>query len=137
MLYYNNRIVQENFVRALDASGIGLSIICLVHCAALPLIASAAPAWASYSGVESVGVHWALLAAAAPISAFGLWLGFRGAGVSVPLAAAAGAGVALMLVGAADVLPHAYSDVLTVAGVAVLALVHGLNWRRRARCATA
>jgi hypothetical protein len=124
-------------MRTLDASGIALSIVCLVHCAAVPLLFSAAPAFASHAGVDSLGVHWALLAAAAPISALGLWLGFRETGVSRDLIAGAVAGVGLMFAGAAGVMPHAAGDALTVCGVAALAVVHFLNWRRRARCARA
>ena len=114
--------------RAGDALAIGLSGLCLVHCLALPVLASLLPmlgAWA-----EAAWVHWAFATTAAPVS---LWALTRPhvAGPSRTALALASAGVLLLVAGAAEVAGHGAETPVTVAGSLLLAAAHFLNWRRR------
>jgi len=109
--------------RAGDIAAIGLSSLCLVHCLALPLMASLLPlagAWA-----EAPWVHWAFALTAAPIS---LWALTRRPAVW-PLGLGA-AGLLLLFAGAAEFPGHETETVVTVAGGLLLACAHILNWRR-------
>lgn len=109
-----------------DSFAIGLSGLCLAHCLALPLAASLLPiagAWA-----EAEWVHGLFVAVAAPVS---LWTLGRSRSRSLAVLALAIGGLALMVAGAAGVPSHEAETPLTVAGGMMLALAHGLNWRRR------
>ena len=105
----------------------GLSLLCLVHCLALPLLAASLPA-AALLMAHSTATHLALLAVALPLGLVVLWRGRRQAG-PWPLWLG-GAGFALMA--AAIALP-ALDQPLTIAGVALVMGGHLLNWRRRCR----
>lgn len=112
--------------RAGDALAMGLSGLCLAHCLALPVLASLLPmlgAWA-----EAAWVHWAFVAAAAPVS---LWALTRPhiAGPCRTALTLASAGVLLLIAGA--VAGHNAETPLTVTGSLLLAAAHLLNWRRR------
>lgn len=109
-----------------DGVAIGLSGLCLAHCLALPLAASLLPiagAWA-----EAEWVHGLFVAVAAPVS---LWTLGRSRSRNLPVVALAVGGLALMVAGAAGFPSHEAETPLTVAGGLLLALAHGLNWRRR------
>lgn len=109
-----------------DSFAIGLSGLCLVHCLALPLAASLLPvagAWA-----EAEWVHWLFVGTAAPVS---LWTLGRRPSRGLGILGLALAGLALMVAGAAEFPAHGAETPLTVAGGLLLALAHGLNWRRR------
>lgn len=127
----NKRIRQS----ALDASGIGISILCLAHCLILPVLAAAAPALVPHAlepFFEGQAVHLLLFIVAAPIAIGGLFWGARISGASWPIIAAAGAGLLLMLIGATHLVPRNVEIGLTIAGVTLLAGAHFINWRRRA-----
>jgi hypothetical protein len=60
----------------LDALGLAISGVCLVHCIALPLAAVAIPAFTLGLGEQSNhAFHWLLLGLALPISSLALWRG--------------------------------------------------------------
>lgn len=112
-----------------DSFAIGLSSLCLAHCLALPLVASLLPvagAWA-----EAEWVHWLFVLLAAPVS---LWTFLHPKRRTWLLIALAGAGLALLVAGAAGFPSHELETRLSVAGGLVLAGAHILNWRRRPRC---
>ena len=121
--------MKTTVARALDASAISLSALCLVHCLALPTLALALPfvgAWA-----QAEWVHLALVCLAAPIALLALvdWRARRPrAWSSVALAAL---GLGFMLVGALEFPSVAWERPLTVIGGVLLATAHLLNWRRR------
>ena len=116
-----------------DGSAIGLSVLCLAHCLALPVAASVGP----LLGVGVVGehvsqaTHLVLALAALPISVLGLWLGFRARGIDWRTAALAVTGLGLMFVGASHMVDAAITPVFTVPGVLAVAAAHLINWRRR------
>jgi hypothetical protein len=109
----------------LDASAIGLSGLCLIHCLALPLVAALSPALAAWAGAE--WVHTVLLGIAAPLSALALQR--RGQRPFVILLALAG--LALLALGAVGWPRADLETELTVAGGLILAAAHLTNWRAR------
>lgn len=109
----------------LDASAIGLSGLCLVHCLALPVLAALTPALATWTQAE--WIHGAVVAIAVPLSALALWR--RGQRLVVVLPAALG--LALLTLGALHWPSHAFETPITVAGSLALALAHVINWRGR------
>jgi hypothetical protein len=106
-----------------DLAAIGLSGLCLLHCLALPLVASLLPlagAWA-----EHAWVHWAFAWTAAPIS---LWALTRRPALA-PMVLG-GIGLALLFAGAAELPSHETETLTTVAGGIIVATAHLLNWNR-------
>ena len=127
-----DEIRQDDGTR-LDKLAIGLSILCLVHCLALPIALLVAPTLgAVVLGTESP-VHWVLLALALPLSCYALWHGFRHHGHRNPLVLGV-AGLAMMLFGVSHVTSRALEVPLTVIGVLLLLVAHALNLRYNARC---
>lgn len=117
-------------MRLWDASAIGLSAICALHCLALPVAAAALPSAAPMLAHDP-SVHAVLFLIAAPVTAFAVWLGLRGRKPSAFIIALALAGLSLLLFGMSEPWAHAGEGrALTLAGIAVLALAHVLNWRR-------
>lgn len=117
--------------RAMDASAIGLSALCLVHCLALPALALALPFLGAWSHAE--WVHVVFICAAAPIALTALmdWRMLRPHAWA--LVALAALGLGLMLAGALEVPSAGWERPLTVIGGVILATAHILNWRRRPR----
>ena len=108
------------------------SLLCLVHCLALPLLLLMLPAAiATYVLAESF--HWMILAALAPFAGLAFWLGFRQHGSVGPvitgLPGLACLGLAL--------LPgfSTHEVTLTVLGSVLLLAGHLGNWRLRAAAA--
>ncbi|WP_339336429.1 MerC domain-containing protein [uncultured Maricaulis sp.] len=120
----------------LDATGVGLSALCIAHCLFLPAAAAATPMLAPEAG-ELFGLshdwHLILLALAAPVSLIGLGWSVRSTGAGWPIFAIGLAGLAIMALGASHVFPQPIETVLTLSGVTVLAGAHFANWRSRAR----
>lgn len=115
---------------ALDASAIGLSGLCLIHCLALPFAAVALPFLGAWSKAE--WVHLVFVALAAPLSALALLRRHHGRPPHALLALAA-SGLALLLVGAVGWAGETWETPLTVMGGVLLASAHGWNWLRQAR----
>ena len=112
--------------RLLDASAMGLSGLCLVHCLALPVAAAALPMLGAWAHAE--WVHAAFLAAAVPVSAFAL---LRSGGWRAPrIATLAVAGLMLLAAGVMGWPRETWETALTVTGGLLLASAHVLNWRR-------
>lgn len=112
--------------RALDASAIGLSGLCMLHCLALPFAAVALPMLGGLA--EAEWLHLAFVMAAAPLAVLSLT---RGRPLSWPLIGLAFGGLALMTAGALGLPSHDWETGLTLAGGLMLAGAHGLNWGRR------
>jgi hypothetical protein len=121
---------------SLDATGVGLSVICMLHCLLLPAAASAAPLLSPELG-SLFGLdhdwHIILLAAAAPISLIGLGWGMRAVHAGWRVFSAGLTGLLLMAAGASHVFGPTAETVLTLIGVSVLGGAHIMNWRARAR----
>ena len=121
--------------RALDATGLGLSALCVVHCLAFPAAAVAAPMLAPEVGEMFGGgetAHLILLALAAPVSLLALGWSVRSTRGGWPLFLTGLAGLVLMGLGVSHIGGELGETLLTLAGVSVLAAAHLINWRRRA-----
>ena len=120
----------------LDATGVGLSVLCLAHCLFLPAAAAATPMLVPEAG-ELFGLghdwHLILLAIAAPVSLIGLGWSVRTTQAGWPILLVGLFGLALMALGASHVFDRLVETVLTLTGVTILAGAHLANWRSRAR----
>ena len=116
----------------LDGIAMSASLLCLIHCLALPVLAASLPALGLFV-THSLLVHAALLALALPLGIWALARGRHCAG-SLPLALGL-AGFALM--GAALLASPVAERWLTVAGVSLVAIAHRRNWRAGHRRAAA
>jgi hypothetical protein len=112
----------------LDAFGLAISAICLVHCLALPLLAVLVPAFAF--GFDTDGdhtFHWVLFGLAVPISTLALWRGaartanFRWLQIGT-------AGLVLMLIGVLHLFGGGSEVPITAFGVTLLAIAHVKNF---------
>jgi len=111
----------------LDLFAIGLSTLCLIHCLALPVLASALPFVAHFA--ENEWVHKLLVLMAAPVSLMVVRMARSTNGGSLFIAAAL-AGLALLFLGAFVSAVSAYEESITVAGAVLLASAHLWRWLR-------
>jgi len=111
----------------LDLFAIGLSTLCLIHCLALPILASALPFLAHFA--ENELAHKLLVLMAAPVSLSVVWMArsIRGSGLFV---AAALVGLGLLFLGAFVSAVSAYEEPITIAGAVLLACAHSWRWLR-------
>jgi hypothetical protein len=122
--------------RAADLIGVGLSLACLVHCLALPLLLLAAPALSAWLSLPE-SFHAVILLLAAPAAALALADGRRHHGHRYPVAAAL-VGLALLAAGLAahegwvgGLDPETGDRLFTTMGALALASAHIVNWRLR------
>lgn len=119
----------------LDMSGSGLSLICLLHCLALPTAAVAAPALtpelAERLSLVEGPLHLVLFLLAAPVTLLAFFWGERTMRAGHRTMIFAGLGLILMLTGAAHIVEQPMETILTVTGVSLLIGAHIANWRRR------
>jgi hypothetical protein len=117
----------------LDALGLAISAICLVHCLALPIIALLVPALTFGLGAQTDhAFHWVLLGLAVPISTLALW---RGAArhKDTRWLKLGSAGLAIMLIGVLNAFGAESEVPLTMIGVVMLAIAHTKNFARSHR----
>jgi multisubunit Na+/H+ antiporter MnhG subunit len=111
----------------LDALGLAISVVCMVHCLALPLIALLLPTLAlRFDHTTDHQLHWLLLALAAPVSSLALWRGARRHQRWTWLKVGT-AGLALMLLGVLHTFGEKSEVAVTMLGVSLLALAHFRN----------
>ena len=124
--------------RLADLTGLALSLTCLLHCLALPLLLLLAPALSRWIALPE-GVHAAILLLALPAAAIAMGDGWRRHRRVMPAMLAA-AGLGLLALGlaahegwiaAAD--PETADRLLTSVGALTLATAHLVNWRWRHR----
>lgn len=108
-----------------ERAAAGASLLCLIHCAGLPLLLAAMPALSRVLDLPE-SLHLWLLGFAVPA----LLLGFRQHRAWLPLALGA-AGLALLTAGALLFDGGRLETVATVAGSLCLIAAHVGNWRRR------
>ncbi|MEM8799136.1 MAG: MerC domain-containing protein [Pseudomonadota bacterium] len=113
--------------KKLDAIGIGLSGLCIVHCLLMPLVVVALPALAG-STVEGVWGHALLLAIAIPVSVTAFVSGLRSHGGVRP-SIIGGLGLLLMTSALLPWWTEAGERAITIIGVVVLASGHFINQR--------
>lgn len=114
---------------SLDAAGISLSGLCLVHCLALPIAAAFLPSLAAWAHAE--WLHWAFVAVAVPNTTLALRRAQRAGTLHVGVLIAAGLGLAALALGASELLGEAAEIPITVAGSVMLVGAHTVNWRHK------
>ena len=114
----------------LDATGIILSTLCLLHCLATPLIATGALAW-----VASEAIHIGLTVALAGVVVLVAWPGYqRHRRAVVPALLVGGLALLIAAVLGEEALGDYAETILTALGSVVLVLGHILNLRYRRTC---
>jgi len=129
-----DKSVTDRKAAGLDATGIGLSFLCVAHCLLIPTAAAALPMMgAEVSEIFGVSHEWhlALFVLAAPISILGLGWGTRIAKAGWRTFVVGLLGLALMAVGISHLFDQMIETILTLTGVSVLAGAHIANWRSR------
>lgn len=112
----------------LDLYAAAASTLCLLHCLALPLLATVLPVFAGISGNEQI--HKALVLAAAPVT---IWVGttsLGGEGGSA-FAVVAVSGLGLLLVATFTGVAAGHEEGVTVVGGGLVAMAHLRRWARR------
>jgi hypothetical protein len=122
--------------RLADLLGITLSLTCLIHCLALPLLILLAPALAAWIAIPE-WAHAVILMLALPAAMLAMADGWRRHGRALPVLLA-GAGLGLLAAGLAAhegwlalADPDIADRLLTTVGAVTLATAHLLNWRWR------
>ena len=111
-----------------DRLGIALSVVCLVHCLALPLAIAALPLVAA-QWLQASSFHMAMALALIPVALLAVLPGLR-VHRRRSVAAAMAAGLSLLSTAAfADetLLTHEWVVALTVAGGVILVATHAVN----------
>ncbi len=111
---------------ALDASAVGLSTLCLVHCLALPILAVSLPLAGALA--ENEWIHRALVLIVVPITGLAIWQAFPKDRVFI---LGAVLGVAILLASAFVEALHDHETLLTTIGALILAGAHIWRWRNR------
>jgi uncharacterized membrane protein len=121
-------MTSESRQHRLDALGLAISAICLVHCLAFPIIAVLVPAVSlGLDHDTDHAFHWVLLGLAAPVSSLALWRGAVRSGNRRWLKLGS-AGLVLMLLGVLHVFGAVSEVLLTMVGVVLLGIAHVKNF---------
>jgi len=114
----------------LDGAGLVISLVCLLHCLALPVLIAFVPAAGLWlAPLDDHEVHIWLLVVAAPVSLAALTLGGRRHRLRRWLALGC-LGLTGMLLGVLPIAGGDFERVVTTVGVALLGIAHLGNWTR-------
>jgi len=117
-----------------DRGAIGVSLLCMVHCLAMPLLALAFPL-GIFATLAHNHCHWLFLAAAAPVSLLAVW---RTDAASRDRRVVAGVLFGLLMLAAGIVVrDHDHQIILTLIGATSLFLAHLANLRLNLRRSSA
>jgi hypothetical protein len=122
-----SRRIEDWFERA----AVGASLLCLVHCLALPLLLAALPALSRFLAIPE-GFHVGLLFFAVPASGIALVAGRARHGGTRPLLWGI-AGLSFLAIAALALAETRWETPVTVGGSLILAAAHISNWRLRHR----
>ncbi|MEM9937292.1 MAG: MerC domain-containing protein [Pseudomonadota bacterium] len=112
----------------MDATALTLSGLCLLHCLALPVLASTLPLFGVMA--EAEWLHRAFVLAAVPITGFAIMQPWRGADY-IAFCILALTGISLLVAGAFVEPLEAHETLLTVCGALLVAAAHALRWQRQ------
>jgi len=116
----------------MERVAIGASLLCLVHCLALPIAIAMLPALAHAMPIPEDAHVW-LLIFVIPAAGLALWSGYRTHCDIWPLFAGS-AGIALLASAVLLMSETGWEMPLTVAGSLTVVFAHVLNWRLRHAC---
>ncbi|MEM9674330.1 MAG: MerC domain-containing protein [Cyclobacteriaceae bacterium] len=110
-----------------DFMGFSASLLCAIHCAALPFLLTLAP----LAGLQFLGNPWVeytFILLSFGIACYALIPGYRRHRQPLALILVL---VGFILIGAAhSVVPEAYEAVFTPVGATIIAIAHLINWRQ-------
>ncbi len=112
---------------AMDAGAITLSVLCLIHCLALPLLSATMPMMGVLA--EAEWVHRLLVMLAAPMPLIAIIADERGPRW-IEFTFLATLGLALLLAAAMIEALHDHETVITVTGACLLSIAHIRRWSR-------
>lgn len=111
-----------------ECGAASVSLLCLLHCLALPLLLLAVPGVIELF-VRSEALHVAAVAFVIPAAAAAFWLGYRQHGATWPaVLGVAGAAFLIAAVSSASAPVEAY---VMATGSSALLLAHVFNWQLR------
>jgi hypothetical protein len=111
--------------RAIDASAVTLSGLCLAHCLALPLLISVLPV--TFQGLQSELFHQVLVLFAVPLAMLAGW-GARHSKNALAIQVLLALGATGLILGAFVEPLHDYETLLTVLGALLLSVGHIFRW---------
>ena len=120
----------NNLQRLSDKSAIGLSLLCTIHCLAMPLAAVLLPSIAALPLADETFHYWMLITVL-PISAYALTMGCK-KHQRYRLLLIGGVGLCILVFATYaghDLLGETGEKTLTVVGTMILALGHLWNYR--------
>lgn len=123
---WNDRVTAR-WRALLESVAVSASLLCLIHCVALPIAIAALPALSNSLDFPS-WTHAALLALAMPLSLSALIVGYDQHGAVLPAVIGA-AGLGLMAMGLFMAESRTAETGLTVIGTVLVAVAHLRNWR--------
>ena len=112
----------------IDLYAAGLSMLCVLHCVALPVLVAVLPAVAQ--AAQSELVHKLLVIAAVPVSLRVVWQARSVSGNRLFVGAVI-VGLALLVLAAFVEATSAYEEPITIAGGAVLISAHVWHWLKK------
>ena len=115
----------------IDAAAISLSGLCLIHCLALPFLASAIPFLGAAADME--WLHKAFVLMAAFLVVFALATAQKHPS-RTPFLMLASTGLGLLFAGAFVEALHDHETLLTTIGAVLLASAHLIRWRAQQCC---
>lgn len=123
------KIAGQRGTDIIEGTAVSASLLCLVHCLALPLLLLLLP---GIIGVfaRSEAFHYIALALIVPSAGAAFWLGYQRHRTPGPVLLGV-AGVACLAIALLPILSEGAEIWMTVAGSLFLVTGHMLNWRRR------
>lgn len=115
----------------LERAAVGASLLCLIHCAGLPLLLAVLPTLTQVIALPE-SLHLWLLAFAIPTSSATLILGQRGHRALAPLLVGT-IGLSLLAIGGLFLTRSQAETPVTMLGSTCLVFAHIANWRARHR----
>jgi len=122
--------MMKNTVALSDVLAISLSLLCTIHCLALPLAVVMLPSLAIFP-LEDEAFHFWMVMAVIPTSAYALTIGCR-KHKHYRLLFLGSIGLAILIASAFlghDLLGEKWEKIFTVIGAGIIALGHLLNYR--------
>lgn len=116
-----------NSILRIDFAAITLSVLCLLHCLALPVLAATLPVLGAVG--EAEWIHKLLVLFALPISGFAIYQTSEGAGRQI-FAGMVFVGALFLVCGAFVEALHDYEVVLSTCGACFIVLGHLYRWFR-------
>lgn len=113
----------------IEGTAVSASLLCLVHCVALPLLLLLLPGVLGLFA-QSEAFHYAALALVAPAALAAFWFGYRRHHMRTP-ALLGFAGVACLGIALLPGIGEGAEVGITVAGSFLLLVGHMMNWRLR------